>query len=141
MHLYERIFFWACKVVLIFVPTILSYLGIIFNDGKKRTFLELIGDGQICFLVFSMAAASMTNTLTLSRKRPLEFFEVSSVFILFLASLFSTAFYYFFNSVFMERSDDDIYNKNRVYYRNWGIFIILGIVTVLYFIIENFYYQ
>ena len=132
---------WLFRVISIFIPTILSYLMPVFRGGTKKTLFELMEDGQICFIVFSIAVSSIAHTLGLSLTRPLILFEVASIAILFLASLFSIAFYYLFNNVLTEKNNDDVYNKSRKQLRNWGVFVILGVVMLLSFIAEVLLYE
>lgn len=137
----QRMIFWLFSVITIFVPTILTYLMPIFRSGTKKTLFELMEDGQICFIVFSIAGSSIAHTLILSIKRPLILFEATSVAILFLASLLSIAFYYMFNNVFAEKNNDDVYNQRRKQLRNLAVFAILGVVVLLSFITEVFLYE
>ena len=137
----QRMIFWLFKVITIFVPTILTYLMPIFRGGTKKTLFELMEDGQICFIVFSIAVSSITHTLGLALTRPLILFEVASIATLFLASLFSIAFYYWFNNVLTEKNNDDVYNQRRKQLRNLAVFAVLGIVMLLSFITEVFLYE
>ena len=145
-------FFWFVRSIIICFPTVFSYLGVFFsmnkaertdggtgsNESNKKTLLDLLGDGQICFIAFSVAASSITNLFELCLKRSLTFGEIIVFVFLWIASFSSIAFYYYFNKVFVEKQNDDVYSKERISYRNKAIYIILGFVVALSLITDVF---
>ena len=158
----QDMFFWFVRSIIICFPTIFSYLGVFFSMSKtertdqsdqndkadwtngaissqnKKTIFDLLGDGQICFIAFSVAASSITNLFELCLKRSLMFGEIIVFVFLWIASFSTIAFYYYFNKVFVEKQNDDVYSKERISYRNKAIYLILGFVVVLSLITDVF---
>ena len=66
------------------------------------------------------------------------FGEIIVFVFLWIASFSTIAFYYYFNKVFVEKQNDDVYSKERISYRNKAIYLILGFVVVLSLITDVF---
>ena len=123
MHIYlQNVIFWLFRAVIVFVPVFFSYLAILFNIGRtgRKTMLELLCSGQICFIAFSISAS-----------------EIAVFLILLLASFSSILFYYLFNDMFEYKGvQSESYENEREKCRNIGIFIILGVVMLFSFVAD-----
>ena len=140
MHIYlQNVIFWLFRAVIVFVPVFFSYLAILFNIGRtgRKTMLELLCSGQICFIAFSISASSLANILAAWCRRMPTLFEIAVFLILLLASFSSILFYYLFNDMFEYKGvQSESYENEREKCRNIGIFIILGVVMLFSFVAD-----
>ena len=127
--------FWLGRIMLILLPVGISYSK---NLGKdQKTFLELIEDGQICFIAFSISASSIVNILAMWwKKQKVTVFEMLVFLILFGLSFTSTGSYHLFDNLFNKEKDQDGFNQNRKNCRNLWIKRILGAITSLSFLVD-----
>ena len=130
---------WGTRVVIVLFPVGLYYFTIFVKE--KRKFQELIEDGQVCFITFSIAASSFVNILAMLIKENATIlrkgFGVIILIILVLLSAISTNFYNWFNT-FNEEENQEAFNKDRKGIRNLSIFILLGTTIFFSFIADVF---
>ena len=125
--------FWFFRIVITFIPVLFSNLAAAYNFAHmgKKSFLDLLSDGQICFIACSIAASSIVNLLEAWLKTRPTLFAVFVFFVLLMISLLSIVFYFFFKGVFNTEeatSEVDVvrWTKNR----NISVVTILMVVLV-----------
>ena len=135
----KSIIFWSFRIVITFIPVLFSNLAVAYNFANmgKKTFLDLLSDGQIYFLACSIAASSIVNLLEVWLEIRPTLFSVFVFFILLIIALLSIVFYFFFKSVFNTEkaiAGPDIARWTR--YRNKSVISILVVVLIFSFIAD-----
>ena len=133
------IIIWFFRIAITFVPVLFSNLAAAYNFAHmgKKSFLDLLSDGQICFLACSIAASSIVNLLEAFVDKKLTLFSALVFFVLLMIALLSIVFYFFFKGVFNTKdatSEADIARWTR--YRNRSVVAILVVVLVFSFIAD-----
>lgn len=135
-----KIMFWFLRIGIILIPVGLSYWKNFSKD--KKMFRELIDDGQVCFIAFSIAASSVVNILAMwFYRQKLNACEVIIFFILFALAFLSTGFFQLFDiTPFAKENNQDDFNRSRKIFRHQSIEVVLEFIAFFSYIVDVIWY-
>ncbi len=134
----QNFIMWFVRFLFSLLPTLLFYSTIALTGKREgKNFLEwvldLIGDGQLCLISFTLATSSIVNLLQKWLHNNSNTWELLILIILILFTIASIWLHFMLNGAYGGNKQT---TNIDIKLRNWLIFIILGIVVLFSFITD-----